>query len=341
LALDGRVGPERYAELEWAQPEWLATARTWLEERVAIIGELEQVHLRPWSTVIRVPTTDGDVYLKASWPSSTFEPALTVLLAERWPEHVAEPVAIDLDRCWMLTRDAGTRLREQVHSAADLHHWQTLLPGYAQLQIDVASQVDELLALGVPDRGLDRIPALLAELLDDVEALMLDRPDGLTSDELTRMRKNLPEVEHMCGELAGLGIPETIQHDDFHDGNVFVRDGDYVFFDWGDSCISHPFHTMVVTLRSIAARLDVGPGGRDLLRLRDAYLEPFGIFAEAPRLREIFETAYAVGTLGRTLAHYVYVLEMDPRFRSDEADAVPYGIQRFLERGPIGSWRWD
>lgn len=27
--------------------------------------------------------------------------------------------------------------------------------------------------------------------------------------------------------------------------------------------------------------------------------------------------------------------------RSEVADTVPYGLQRFLERGPIGSWRWE
>jgi Ser/Thr protein kinase RdoA (MazF antagonist) len=28
-------------------------------------------------------------------------------------------------------------------------------------------------------------------------------------------------------------VDRTLQHDDLHDGNVFVRDGRYLFFDWG------------------------------------------------------------------------------------------------------------
>jgi hypothetical protein len=263
------------------------------------------------------------------------------MLAERVPERIAEPVAVELERGWMLTRSAGTRLRELVHSAADLHHWTTLLPAYAALQIELAPEVDELLRLGVPDRRLARIPALLADLLEDTDALMVDLPDGLTSEELARMRKELPEIAKMCAELAGFGIPETLQHDDFHDGNVFVRDGRHVFFDWGDSCVSHPFHTLVVTLRSVAARLDLEPGGSDLLGLRDAYLEPFAVFAEPAALREAFDLAYRVGTIGRALAWYAYVPETDLRYRSEIAEAVPYGLQRFLEHGPIGTWRWE
>jgi hypothetical protein len=329
---------EKYSDLEWAQPEWLAQATTWVADRVAITGEVEQVHLVPWSTVLRMPTAEGDLYLKAASVSGTFEPALTVLLAERFPDRIAEPVAIDVERGWMLTREAGTRLREQMQSAADLHHWETLLPAYADLQIQLSSNADELLALGVPDTRLSAIPSLLEGLLDDPEALMLDLPDGLTSDELSQLRERLPEIGAMCHELTDYGIPETLQHDDFNDGNVFVRDGRHVFFDWGDSCVSHPFNTLVVTLRTVAMRFDLEPGGRDLLRLRDAYLEPFG---ERESLLEAFELAYAVGTIGRALAWHRYVRDSDPRYRSEIAEAVPYGLQRFLEGGPIGTWRWE
>jgi Phosphotransferase enzyme family len=332
---------ERYADLDWAQPEWLAAATEWVAGQLdgtAITGEVEQVHLVPWSTVLRIPTADGDLYLKAASLSGAFEPALTVLLAERFPARTAEPVAIDAERGWLLTRDAGTRMRELLKSTADLQHWETLLPAYADLQLQLAPSADELLALGVPDRRLSRIPGQLEELLGDPEPLLLDLPDGLTSDELRRMRERLPEVVAMCQELAGLGIPETLQHDDFNDGNVFVRDGKHVFFDWGDSCVSHPFHTLVVTLRSVAMRFDLEPGGRELLRLRDAYLEPFG---EGDSLLRAFELAYAVGTIGRALAWHRYVRESDPRYRAEAAVAVPYGLQRFLEGGPIGTWRWE
>jgi Phosphotransferase enzyme family len=335
---------QRYGELEWAQPEWLATAAEWIEEKVGATAntrEIDQIHLRPWSTVLRVPTTEGDLYFKALWSDSTFEPQLTALLAEQWPEHTAEPLAIDQDRAWMLTRHAGSRLREQIDSAADLHHWETLLPAYAEMQIELAPRAGELLDLGVPDLRLGSIPTLLGDLLDDPEALMLDRPDGLTSEERRRLGELGSEIKAMCAQVSDFGIPETLQHDDFHDGNVFVRGGDYVFFDWGDACVSHPFHTLVVTLRATAARLDLDPGGSELTRLRDAYLEPFSRQAGREELLEIFEIAYATGTIGRSLAHYRAFESCDPRFRSEIVDAVPYGLRRFLERGPIGSWRWD
>jgi hypothetical protein len=303
-----------------------------------VSGEIEEAHATLWSTVLRVPTADGNLWFKAPAPDGAFEAGLTAKLAELRPGHVPELVAFDPERGWMLMRDHGTRLRTLIGSVYDLHHWKALLPQYAELQIAAAPHADQLLALGVRDERLAGIEAHLRRLLDDPEFLLIDEPDGLTRDEHDRMRQGLPEVGDLCRRLADHGIPETIQHDDFNDGNVFVRDGDYVFVDWGDACISHPFHTMVVTLRSVAHRLDLEPGAPLLERLRDAYLEPFGRPAE---LEDAFAVAYRIGTLARALAWYEYVAARPPELRAPDVEAVPYGLQRFLENGPIGSWRWD
>src|SRR3954454_20441382 len=98
----------------------------------------------------------------------------------------------------------------------------------------------------------------------------------------------------MCRELASYGIPETIQHDDLHDGQVFLQDGRYRFSDWGDSCVSHPFHSLTVTLRATAAKLALEPGVGEVLRMRDAYLESYG-----HDLREPAHLAYIAVTIGR------------------------------------------
>jgi Ser/Thr protein kinase RdoA (MazF antagonist) len=155
----------------------------------------------------------------------------------------------------------------------------------------------------------------------------------LTEDERARLDAALPTFEAMCRELAAHGIRKTVQHDDLHDGQVFVRGERYLFFDWGDACVSHPFHTLTVTLRATAARLDLAPGGRELQRLRDAYLEPFG------DLREAADLAYRTGTVARTLAWDRYVRAAGARAEPDDAGAPAYGLKLFLENGPIGSWR--
>jgi hypothetical protein len=104
-------------------------------------------------------------------------------------------------------------------------------------------------------------------------------------------------------------------------------------FDWGDSCVSHPLLSLTVILRSTAWRLDLEPGGPELLRLRDAYLEPFG------RGPEIAEIAYSVGTVARAIAWKRMVDPRELAFLSEsDLEGPAFGIRLFLESGPIGSW---
>jgi len=160
--------------------------------------------------------------------------------------------------------------------------------------------------------------------------------DGAARPDCRRRRPDeaVPHFEQMCAALAEDGLHETIQHDDLHDGQVFVRDGRYIVFDWGDSCVSHPFHSLTVNLRAIAWRLDLEPGGAELRRLRDIYLEPFG------RRTEIADIAYRVGTVARAIAWHRMVAARETEFvAEDDLGGPAYGIRLFLESGPIGAWR--
>ncbi len=291
-------------------------------------GEIEQPHVRWWSTVLRVPTADGNLFFKAVAPVHGFEAGLTARLAELQPARVTEVVDVDSDRGWFLMRDGGARLRELLESPADLHHWERVLPEYARLQLDVAPHADEFLVLGTPDERLAILPDLF-------RALLAARPRGLTDDELRRAHDSLPRFDEMCLALTEDGLPDTIQHDDLHDGQVFVRDGRYLVFDWGDSCVSHPLLSLTVTLRSTAAAFDLEPGGPELRRLRDAYLEPFD------RGPEIADTAYRVGTVARAIAWKRMVDPREPAFVTEsDLEGPAYGIKMFLAGGPIGSWQY-
>lgn len=162
-------------------------------------------------------------------PVLAHEAGAVEILVGRRPDCLPELLAVERGRGWMLQGDGGVRLRELGEPA----RWEDALPLYAGLQADAAADVEALLAAGVPDRRLAVLPALYAALLEERTAL--------GAEELRALRRLAPRVASLGEKLAGYGLPETIQHDDLHDGNVFVRDGGYVFFDWGDACITHPF----------------------------------------------------------------------------------------------------
>jgi hypothetical protein len=311
----------------WTDPLWIAAAHEWIRVQLArlgaaLTGPIEQPHVRPWATVMRVPTDEGLVWFKANAPVLAHEAAVVSVIAGRRPDRVPELLAADLERGWMLMGDGGLRLREIVERERSLRRWLELLPLYAQLQIDLAADADELVALGSPDRRLAVLGSQYEHLLDHgVEGLPEAELRGLTA-----------RVGEMCDRLASFGLPETIQHDDLHDGQVFVRDGRYLFFDWGDACVSHAFFTMAVTLEGVLAwGLDDVEGSEEIEPYRDAYLEPFAGYATRPELEEAHTIALRLGWLCRALNVHRLALGLERSVREKHLEGVRIRLRLFAD----------
>ena len=277
----------------------LSDAESWIRRHVEVLA-LEVTHSRPWSTVLCVTTPGGDVWFKANAPELRYEAELVALLAERRPDCIDAPIAIDAERGWLLLRDAGVRLRELVTAEQSLERWLDVLPLYASVQRDLTSDVELMLSLGVPDLRLERLPPLLEELLE-----------VLPRAQAGRWRARLPEIVELCDRLAAFRIPATIQHDDFHDAQVFVRDGRYLLLDWGDACVTHPFFTLSVTLEGVIGwGLDDVEDSVDTEPYRDAYLAGF----EGGALEEAVAIALRLGWVCRAVNGHVQG-EIEPTLR--------------------------
>jgi Phosphotransferase enzyme family len=258
---------------------------------------IEVVHDRPWSTVLRVATAEGDLFLKRCAPVQAFEVPLTVALATRWPDRVPEVVAADGDRAWLLMRDAGTRLRE-------LDTVEPLLLAlrlYGELQLREIAHVGDFLAMGVPDI---RVPLLAAAFEP-----FLERDHGLGPDEVERLRRLAPRYRELCEELDAFGLPASIQHDDLHDANVFIRDGRVAIFDWGDSSVAHPLFSWLKPLW-VAQRRSLDP--EPFLR---AYLSAWQAFEPDAQLRTAVTVAVPVSSFAYAFQYQRQLDAMGPGVR--------------------------
>jgi len=246
---------------------------------------VEHLRERPWAAIALVPTAEGDVYFKASAPSEAYEPALTLALARKQPDVIPVVLHIDVERAWMLMRDAGTQLRDLIVDPPDPAIWDELLPLYAELQIELCDSADELLALGTSDKR----PAQLARAYEDLPARW--------QAEKAPPQRAVDALVEQLGET----IPVSLAHEEFQDNNILFRNGSPVLIDWAESAVEHPFCGLVNTFRGIVDRWGFEPGTPELLRLRDFYLEPWTRFAPLPELVEVFDAAYALGMVCRAL----------------------------------------
>ncbi|MDE3192585.1 MAG: phosphotransferase [Chloroflexota bacterium] len=237
--------------------------------------------MRHWSTVFRATTDRGVLFLKCCGPSQAHEPKLTELLQRVAPGQLPTLIARHPRRDWMLLADGGRKARDVLSPAELLREWERVLPRYAELQIALIGRERELLATGAPDFRLERLPRLLRDALGDGPF------------------PQLSAVAASCRELDALGIGATIDHSDLHDGNLLVRGRRGVIFDWGDASVTQPFLSLTTALQFAARRARTGQRDRRILRVRDAYLEPFTTFAPASRLRTAARLGQRLGLVTR------------------------------------------
>jgi hypothetical protein len=329
---EGEMVPPQHAP--WERPGWFAVAEAWLRARAreagyTLIGPVEQAHARLWSCMLTAPTDRGPLYFKAVEPSFAFEAPLTGTLARRWPDHLPPVVAIDATRGWLLTAHGGQVVRDLVRGEDAIVHWERLLAQFAQMQIESAGAADRLIALGVPDRRLARMPQLYQEIVADRETLLVGRPDGLSEEDLARAQALLPEVEALCAELADCGLPAGLHHDDFGPGNALLGpDGNYIFFDWSDCAITIPLCSLFIPLRWARYVLDYDDAA--LRRMRDAYLEPWRAVVSGEQLERALPLALRLAKLQRALTWRTWVRATGPERAWEYADSAPYFLRMFI-----------
>jgi hypothetical protein len=233
------------------------------------------------------------VWLKAPGPGTVFEVALYELLGKVVPQRIPPPIAVDVDRGWVLLPDGGPTLHSQLDELDLVAALVTVLPQYGQLQRDLAPHVDELVSVGVADMRPAIMPARFDEAVAAVEARSA-RP-------VTAVREMRATYVDWCARLGESRVAPSIDHNDLHLSNIFYTGDQARFYDWGDSVVAHPFASMLVTLAVVRMQLGAGADDTAVTRPRDAYLEVWSDLAPHAELVAEQELACRVGKVARAL----------------------------------------
>jgi hypothetical protein len=316
---DGHPAPPQ--RMPWAFAGWYAEVCEWTAGQLARLGrraggEPVQHQTNGISCVLRVPTDAGDMFFKqaAALPLFCNEPRLIEWLAARAPELAPTPAAADPQRRWLLLEDRG----QPFWSGAADQDWLAVTRAHARLQRSLAGEIPALLAAGCVDRRLEGLPAQIAELLAD-ETL------GLEPEKVRRTREHLPRVEAMCGELAALGVPQTLVHADLHGGNIVGGGGRAAIIDWTDACVSHPFFDLLT--------ITDHPDTPEHLRasLRAAYLEEWSGVADAARRERAWALAQPLAALHQAVSYRGIVTGIEPDERPIFDEDLPHFLHLALD----------
>ncbi|MBX3080833.1 MAG: aminoglycoside phosphotransferase family protein [Anaerolineae bacterium] len=309
----------------WAQPGWYTKAAGWMcqtlvEQGYTLTSPITQFKSWGISCLLRAETDRGTIYFKVATALPLFgnEPALQAALAARYPDEVPPPLAVEHESRWMLMRDFGMVLSR----APSFDKWSIVLDHYARLQVQSASTIDELLAVGCLDRRLDVLRSQIDPLLSDDEALA-----PLSPDEITRLRALAPRLKAMCDELAQFSIPYALVHGDFHSGNITGET--LLFFDWTDACIAHPFLDLCTVMENLE-RDNIE--GRE--RLLETYFRAWTTYESLERIQAAWRLAEPLGSLHQAVSYRHILAILEPTSKREMVWGVPEWLRRMLRTLP-------
>lgn len=293
----------------WASEPFRDQARSWVasvagRRGIRLTGVEEQPHNRPWSSALRFGSTAGDLWFKVNGPGTAHEPRLVDVLARLVTDLVPELLAVNAQRGWSLTRDAGPVLRLTAPPTELWSQWEGILQRYAEAQLLLSDHVPELLDTGMAEVSAVSLPGQAASLLKELADLDPET-GGLTDQEADSVARRLPDYDAWCAELAGSGITASVQHDDLHSANICWTGSVATarIIDWGDASVGFPLGTMLCTLNSISHHAELDLDDPRVLRVRDAYLEPFTAYADHAELVRYVELARRTGCVARALSY--------------------------------------
>lgn len=277
----------------WATSDEMAE---WVSGHVGGRVTLAQAKVRPWAVVWQVSGDGATWWAKQNCPGQAFEAELVARLARLAPAYVVPVTAVEPRRGLLLTPDQGPVFAEVV-AGDDLDAWVRLVQRAMELSRITADHGADLLATGLTGcRVPERVAARVA-----------------------------PARE----ELASVGLPDGVVHNDLHEHNAFDQPGGLRFFDFADAVWDHPLSGLLVPLTTLASRLgDPGPEDARLRRVADAALEVWTDLAPLVELRRVLPAALRIGRLGRAESW----ARIEPHLGSSDLDDVGGAAASWLDR---------
>jgi aminoglycoside phosphotransferase (APT) family kinase protein len=310
----------------WLQVNYEDHVLHWIRDELDkvglhINGNIERVKETDISLVLRIPTNDGDFFVKDGSSASKHEAILSKQLHQMYPGKTGDVLAINEAEGWLFMKDVGG---QPLRARKDKKLWQRALREFAELQVAELENIDRLLEIGVPDRRMHVLKTEIEQYLEEMCAT------GLSNEETRSVMGLLPDLLAMCDELDAI-IPASLEHGDLHTNNIRLVDNNLVFFDWGDASISHPFFSTRIFWHAlddlIASEADWLPMVEEF---RPYYLEPWTKLAPMKELDRALRISDELACVQRALSWHLYITPN--RVNREESWNKPsQWLQLFLE----------
>ncbi|EAZ94161.1 aminoglycoside phosphotransferase family protein [Crocosphaera chwakensis] len=319
----------------WAQLGWYAQVSNWIKKELSRLG-YEQIApiecVKSWclSCILKVPTTVGFLYFKqaSTLPLFCHEPIITKELATFFPNYIPKVISINPEQHWLLLEDFGQPIGNQV----SLKIKQNIYGLLAKIQIQSVKYCDRLLAMGCLDRRLQCLETQIEPLIENAATLT-----QLSAQEITQLHNLVPVLKNLCLQLDSYNIPSTLVHGDLHLNNVAFNKGNYIFFDWTDSCISHPFFDLFELFFISSSKFCLNQFKTfwnhyySIPRIRNSYLSQWLEYESKERLLEAWAIARPLCALHHAITYQYIINILEPKNKWEFSNVLPFFLRKIIQ----------
>lgn len=267
----------------------------------------------PWSKIYCLETSKGRVFLKTMAQPFSIEPILLTFLFENISQNVPKILAVNQDLNCFLMSDSGVCLRDILKTKFTKQYFFHIFQIYADIQIGCIPFTESLIAKSLNDWRLKNLPSLYQNFLNEDSLL---KADGLSQHEIEELKKLKPAFEHVCKALANYCIPETLEHADFHDNNILIKDKNITINDLGDACVSHPFFSFLSFFKSAKRHHKITEEDTIYKECQKTYLKKWSIYGNEQTLMK------ALG-LAKSIRPFVFALSFSRIFSCPNSHLFP------------------
>ncbi len=250
----------------------------WAASQLSFDGHSDVIPIveTPWSSVLRINTAQGAVYLKQA-PGELFIEAEVIQACRHACGISFIPKIIATNKelsCFLMSACGDVSLRTLFAGQPDMTQIVQGVQLYREMQRMTVPHVDAFLAFGIPDWRLECLPQLYQNLACDDAFL---QAENVPTDDIKQLQDLTVPFEAVCKELAGFNISACLSHSDIHDNNMLIDTAtqQISIIDLGECAVDHPFLSLAACLTRMAARYQIVPESPDYHMFQNACFSGF------------------------------------------------------------------
>ena len=239
----------------------------------------------------------------------SLEAKVIQLLQQQFNAPVPQILAHNQELHCFLMQDAGIPLHDVFKQKFRPNLLIDTMYDYTMLQINSADKINLFLNLGVPDWRLQQLLRLYNQLMNEEELLI---EDGLTQEELKKLKSLDGKLQILCDQLASFKVPDTFGHADFHDKNILVNPNTHqtTLIDLGEVVITHPFFSFVNCLHRATEFLKLSTD--QYWQLQEACFKNWLSIESSAHLFEIIAIIQQCWSIHAVLGEHRLIKSIDP-----------------------------